>query len=54
MIICGVCGAINNEASEHICRKCGALLPISSRSPRVRVPKVKKEKKKKKKKDQKP
>ncbi len=48
MIICGVCGATNNETSGHICRKCGALLPVSTRTARSRTPKVKKEKKKKK------
>jgi predicted regulator of Ras-like GTPase activity (Roadblock/LC7/MglB family)/ribosomal protein L40E len=35
MIICSNCGATNNEANTNICRKCGALLPISKRTPRV-------------------
>jgi len=37
MIICSNCGATNNEAETHICRKCGALLPISSKPPRIRL-----------------
>ncbi len=46
MIICSNCGATNNEASGHICRKCGALLPTSRRAPRIRIAPSKKEKKK--------
>lgn len=38
MIICGNCGAINKEEEGKFCRKCGALLPISSRPPRIRIP----------------
>jgi len=37
MIICSNCGATNNEESGHICRKCGALLPVSRRAPRIRL-----------------
>ncbi|MBY9018526.1 MAG: hypothetical protein KGD66_06820 [Candidatus Lokiarchaeota archaeon] len=37
MIICSNCGATNNEAKGHICRKCGALLPVSTRPPRVKI-----------------
>ena len=37
MIICSNCGATNNEAAGHICRKCGALLPISNKPHRIRV-----------------
>lgn len=37
MIICSNCGATNNEAEDNICRKCGALLPISTRPPRIRL-----------------
>jgi predicted regulator of Ras-like GTPase activity (Roadblock/LC7/MglB family)/ribosomal protein L37E len=43
LIICQNCGTTNNEASNNVCRKCGALLPASSRSSRTRG----KEKKKK-------
>jgi len=46
MIICSNCGATNNEASGHICRKCGALLPTSRRAPRIRIAPSEKEKKK--------
>ncbi len=46
MIICSNSGANNNEASGHICRKCGALLPISRRAPRIRIAPSEKEKKK--------
>ncbi|MFX0072975.1 MAG: hypothetical protein ACFFAO_18005 [Candidatus Hermodarchaeota archaeon] len=38
MIICGNCGAINNENEGKFCRKCGALLPISTRPPRIKIP----------------
>ena len=44
MIICTNCGATNNEADGHICRKCGALLPISTKSTRTRIPTKKKDK----------
>jgi len=37
MIICSNCGATNNEADGNICRKCGALLPISTKSSRIRL-----------------
>ncbi len=37
MIICSNCGSTNSEAEGYICRKCGALLPISSKSSRVRI-----------------
>jgi ribosomal protein L40E len=46
MIICSNCGATNSEASGHICRKCGALLPTSRRAPRIRIAPSEKEKKK--------
>lgn len=46
MIICSNCGATNNEANSNICRKCGALLPLSTKPPRVKI--AKKEKKSKK------
>lgn len=49
MIICQNCGTTNNEASSHTCRKCGALLPVSSRtsrSKRLQTDKKKKEKNK--------
>jgi predicted regulator of Ras-like GTPase activity (Roadblock/LC7/MglB family)/ribosomal protein L40E len=44
MIICSNCGATNNEADGNICRKCGALLPISTRPPRIRLTLEKKKK----------
>ena len=49
MIICSNCGATNNEADGNICRKCGALLPISTKPSRIRLTleKEKKETKKK-------
>lgn len=37
MIICSNCGATNNEADGNICRKCGALLPISTKPSRIRL-----------------
>lgn len=37
MIICSNCGATNNEAKGHICRKCGALLPVTTKPPRVKI-----------------
>ncbi len=44
MIICSNCGATNNEADGNICRKCGALLPISTKPPRIRLTLEKKKK----------
>jgi predicted regulator of Ras-like GTPase activity (Roadblock/LC7/MglB family)/ribosomal protein L40E len=44
MIICSNCGATNNEADGHICRKCGALLPISNKTTRNRIATKKKQK----------
>jgi predicted regulator of Ras-like GTPase activity (Roadblock/LC7/MglB family)/ribosomal protein L40E len=44
VIICSNCGATNNEADGHICRKCGALLPISNKIPRIRISTKKKDK----------
>jgi len=46
VIICSNCGATNNEAKGHICRKCGALLPVSTKPPRVRIQTKKKPEKK--------
>ncbi len=37
MRICPNCGATNSEADGNVCRKCGALLPISSQPPRMRI-----------------
>jgi predicted regulator of Ras-like GTPase activity (Roadblock/LC7/MglB family) len=37
MIICSNCGTTNNEQNGRICRKCGALLPISSKPPRIKI-----------------
>ncbi|MHA1291983.1 MAG: hypothetical protein ACTSQJ_04875 [Promethearchaeota archaeon] len=37
MIICSNCGATNSEADGRLCRKCGALLPIPSNIPRIRL-----------------
>ncbi len=45
MIICSNCGATNNEENGRICRKCGALLPTSRRTPRLKMAPSKKEKK---------
>lgn len=36
MIICSNCGT-TNPSSERICRTCGALLPVSSKAPRVKI-----------------
>ena len=44
MIICQFCGASNNEVNGRLCRKCGALLPVPSKSPRMRISTKKKEK----------
>lgn len=38
MLICMNCGTTNNELASRVCRKCGALLPISSKSTRTRIP----------------
>ncbi|TFF84290.1 MAG: hypothetical protein EU552_00970 [Promethearchaeota archaeon] len=45
MIICSNCGATNNEEETHICRKCGALLPISTKPTRAKLTLEKKKKK---------
>lgn len=37
MIICANCGS-TNDSGERFCRKCGALLPVSHRAPRMRMP----------------
>lgn len=47
MIICQNCGTTNNETNTRICRNCGALLPVSSKSRRVRRQRITTEKKKK-------
>jgi predicted regulator of Ras-like GTPase activity (Roadblock/LC7/MglB family) len=44
MIICTNCGAINSEENGKFCRKCGALLPVSRKAPRIRITSRKKEK----------
>lgn len=44
MIICSNCGTTNNEQSGRICRKCGALLPISTKPPRIKISSKKAEK----------
>ena len=36
MIICSNCGTTNNELNGRVCRKCGALLPISNK-PGLRI-----------------
>ncbi len=43
IIICQNCGTTNNELNTRICRTCGALLPVSSRSKRKKRTKSKKE-----------
>lgn len=40
MIICSNCGATNSDETSRFCRKCGALLPVSSTSQRIRIPKI--------------
>lgn len=45
MIICQNCGTTNNEAITHTCRKCGALLPVPSKTSRSRGEKPGKKKK---------
>jgi len=42
IIICQNCGTTNNELNTRICRTCGALLPVSSRSKRREKSKSKK------------
>ncbi|MFW9990174.1 MAG: hypothetical protein ACFFC3_16140 [Candidatus Odinarchaeota archaeon] len=49
MIICQNCGTTNNELTTRICRNCGAILPVSSKTRREKNKKVVVEKKKKKK-----
>ncbi len=44
MIICSNCGTTNNELNGRVCRKCGALLPISSKPPRIKISSKKKKK----------
>ncbi|MFX1500505.1 MAG: hypothetical protein ACFFDH_06015, partial [Promethearchaeota archaeon] len=46
---CQNCGTTNNELNTRICRNCGSLLPIPSKSNRERGKKIVPEKKKKKK-----
>jgi predicted regulator of Ras-like GTPase activity (Roadblock/LC7/MglB family)/ribosomal protein L40E len=48
MIICSNCGT-TNSSEERICRTCGALLPISNKSPRIKIGTDKKKTKSKKK-----
>lgn len=50
MIICSNCGATNNESDGNICRKCGALLPITTKPTRIRLS-LEKEKKETRKKE---
>ena len=40
MIICSNCGAINSDETSRFCRKCGALLPVTSKPSRIRIPKI--------------
>jgi predicted regulator of Ras-like GTPase activity (Roadblock/LC7/MglB family) len=40
MIICSNCGAINSDETSRFCRKCGALLPLTSKPSRIRIPKI--------------
>lgn len=37
MLICMNCGTTNNEMASRVCRKCGALLPVPSKSTRARI-----------------
>ncbi|NVM36367.1 MAG: hypothetical protein HWN81_12285 [Candidatus Lokiarchaeota archaeon] len=46
MIICQNCGTTNNEINTRICRNCGAWLPVSSKTHRVRGQRITTEKKK--------
>jgi len=47
MRICSNCGATNETDGSPICRKCGALLPVSSKKKRIRIPTSTKEEEKK-------
>lgn len=38
MIICSNCGAINSDETSRFCRKCGALLPATTKPSRIRIP----------------
>ena len=40
MIICGNCGATNSDETSRFCRKCGALLLVSSKPKRIKIPKI--------------
>lgn len=44
IIICQFCGASNSEDNGRLCRKCGALLPVPSKSPRIKISSKRKEK----------
>jgi len=44
MIICTNCGSSNKDDNQ-ICRKCGALLPVSDKPPRIRLSSGKKDRK---------
>ncbi|MFX0025441.1 MAG: hypothetical protein ACFE8M_03440 [Candidatus Hermodarchaeota archaeon] len=46
MIICSNCGT-TNSSEERICRTCGALLPVSNKSPRMKIGTTKKKTKSK-------
>lgn len=37
LIICSNCGTTNSDDNGRFCRKCGALLPVSTRPPRIRI-----------------
>jgi len=54
LIICQNCGTTNNEAITHTCRKCGALLPVPSKTSRSRGEKPGKKKKEKQKSKEQP
>ncbi len=38
MIICSNCGAINTDETSRFCRKCGALLLVTAKPSRIRIP----------------